>query len=297
MHHVVIIGCGDIGQRVACQWLQRGAQVSALVRSTHSAQVLAAQGITPVTGDLDRPQELPALDLAGALLYYFVPPPPRGRRDERVRDFVSSHRARRAPARVVCISTSGVYGDHQGARVTEQTPPAPRTERAQRRFDAEQALGQWCQARGMPLSVLRVGGIYGPGRLPVARLRQGAPVLRADQAPPTNRIHAEDLARVCVAAGEAGRAAGIYNVCDGQPSTMTDYFFGVADALGLPRPPEIDRKQAREMMSMDMLSYFDESRRMDNRRMCEELGITLRYPDLASGLAACLDEPPAVPSD
>ncbi len=297
MHHVVIIGCGDIGQRVARQWLQRGVQVSALVRSTRQAQVLSAQGITPVTGDLDRPQALPALDLAGTLLYYFAPPPSHGRRDERVRGFVSSRRVRHAPARVVCISTSGVYGDHQGARVTEQTPPAPHTERAQRRLDAEQTLGEWCQAQGVSFSVLRVGGIYGPGRLPVARLRRGAPVLRADQALPTNRIHAEDLANVCVAAGEAGRAAGVYNVCDGQPSTMTEYFFGVADALGLPRPPEIDREQAREIMSMDMLSYLDESRRMDNRRMCEELGITLRYPDLASGLAACLDEHPSVHSD
>lgn len=292
MHHVVIIGCGDIGQRVARQWMQRGAQVTALTRSEDGARALAAQGITPVIGDLDQAGSGAGLDLAGALLYYFAPPPARGRRDTRARAFASTHRATRAPARCVYISTSGVYGDHGGAVVTEQTPPHPRTERALRRLDAEQTLARWCQSRSVPLSILRVGGIYGPGRLPESRLREGVPVLRVEEAPTTNRIHAEDLASVCVAAGEAGRPTGVFNVCDGQPSTMTEYFFGVADALGLPRPPEIDWAEARKAMSMEMLSYLDESRRMDNRRMCEELGITLRYPDLASGLAASVAASP-----
>lgn len=296
MHHVVIIGCGDIGRRVAQQWRQRGAQVCALARSHASAQGLAVQGITPIAGDLDQPQTLGGLELAGTLLYYFAPPTSHGLRDERVRALVSSHRARRAPARIVYISTSGVYGDHGGAVVTEQTPPAPRTERARRRLDAEQVLQQWSEDRGIALTVLRVGGIYGPGRLPEARLREGAPVLRADQAAPSNRIHADDLAAVCVAAGEPGRPTGIYNVCDGQPGTMTEYFLAVADVLGLPRPPEIDREQAGAVMSLEMMSYLSESRRMDNRRMRDELGITLRYPDLASGLVACLN-PPSIRSD
>ncbi len=122
------------------------------------------------------------------------------------------------------------------------------------------------------------GVFYGPGRLPEARLREGVAVLRVDAAPTTNRIHAEDLARVCVAVGEAGRPTGVFNTCDGQPSTMTEHFFGVADALGLPCPPEIDWAAARQTMGMEMLFYLDESRRMDNRRMREELGIILRYP-------------------
>jgi nucleoside-diphosphate-sugar epimerase len=140
----------------------------------------------------------------------------------------------------------------------------------------------------VPVIVLRVGGIYGPGRLPIERLRQALPVLRPEESLPGNRIHADDLAAACVAAGERGRADAIYNVSDGQDSTMTEYFFAVADALGLPRPPTVSLAEARGRLSQVMLSYLTESRRLDNRRMREELGVVLQYPDLASGLRSCL---------
>jgi nucleoside-diphosphate-sugar epimerase len=134
--------------------------------------------------------------------------------------------------------------------------------------------------------VLRVGGIYGPGRLPIERLQKNLPVLHEAECGYTNRIHADDLARICVAAAEYGSADRIYNVSDGQNGTMTQYFKAVAARLGLPQPREITLAEAHQQLSAAMLSYLTESRRMRNTRMLEELGITLQYPDLASGLAA-----------
>ena len=130
-------------------------------------------------------------------------------------------------------------------------------------------------------------GIYGPGKLPLARLEKGLPVLREADAPWTNRIHADDLADICIAAMQADSPDIVYNVSDGHPSNMTDYFFRVADAAGLPRPPEVGREEAARVLSPGMLSFLNDSRRMDNSRLLEELGITLQYPDLDAGLASC----------
>jgi len=134
--------------------------------------------------------------------------------------------------------------------------------------------------------ILRVGGIYGPGRLPIKRIREQVPMVHEALAPRTNRIHADDLANICVAAALRGRADTIYNVSDGNESNMTEYFNTVADFLGLPRPPLIDMAAAHQTLSEGMLSYLGESRRMDTTRMREELGVALLYPDLGSGLNA-----------
>lgn len=196
------------------------------------------------------------------------------------------------PERVIYISTSGVYGDHQGSRVDEQTPPRPGTERARRRLAAEQSLQGWARQHRVDCVILRVGGIYGPGRLPLQRLRQGMPVLRPDLAPPTNRIHADDLAQVCQAAARAGGQCTIYNVCDSEASTMSEYFLAVAEQAGLPPPRQIDWQQAESELSPAMLSFLHESRRMDNGKLLRELDIRLDYPTLAEGLAACFAHNP-----
>lgn len=109
--------------------------------------------------------------------------------------------------------------------------------------------------------------------------------MRSGEAPFSNRIHEDDLLQVCLAAMDRGQAGVIYNVSDGQETTMTDYFFSVADALGLPRPPEVSRCDAESQFSPAMRSYLQESRRVDNRKMIHELKVVLRYPDLAYGLA------------
>ena len=116
-------------------------------------------------------------------------------------------------------------------------------------------------------------------------LERAEPVLDPGESPYSNRIHADDLVRVCRAAARSTHDYRVYNVADGSPSTMSDYFFRVADALELPRPPTIDRALAQKTLSAGMLSYLSESRRMDNARLREELGVRLLYPDLDSGLA------------
>lgn len=292
--HVLIIGCGDIGVRVARLEQARGRRVAGLVRSAAGAARLRGFGIVPVPGDLDDRDTLLNLPSAGKLIYYFAPPPGGGPWDTRMRNVCAAVGADAAPAKVVYISTSGVYGDCGGAWVTEETPVNAQTSRARRRLDAETTLTDWGRQLGVPVVILRVTGIYGPGRLPLARLREGHPVLREEESPPTNRIHADDLAAVCTAAADRAGDGEIFNVSDGQPGTMTGYFSVAAAMLGLPRPPEVTMAEARQVMTPMMLSYLTESRRMDNRRMMERLGVALRYPDLESGLRnviAQLDQP------
>ncbi len=280
---LLIIGCGDVGSRVAAIYRERGRPVNALTRNEATAEMLSAQGIATFLGDLDQPDTLPALPGKDSLIFYFAPPPMQGEGDPRLRALLNRIRHEELPRKIIYISTSGVYGDCRGAWVTEDTPPQPSTDRARRRLAAETTLHDWEQTHGVPVVILRVGGIYGPGRLPLERIRKGTPVLREQECGYTNRIHADDLAAVCVAAAERGH--GIYNVSDGHPGTMSDYFNQVADRYGLPRPPQIGMAEAKTRLSAEMLSYLEESRRLDNGKMLRELAVSLRYPSLNQGLA------------
>jgi len=268
--------------------------VMGLARNAAGGERLRGFAIEPVPGDLDDVESLAKLPTAGKLIYYFAPPPGGGPWDTRMRNFCAALGPEQAPAKVVYISTSGVYGDCGGAWVTEATPVNPQTSRARRRLDAEMTLTAWGVRLGVEIVLLRVTGIYGPGRLPLARLQQGHPVLSETESPPTNRIHADDLAAVCLAAAEQASAGEVYNVSDGQPGTMTQYFNAAADLLGLPRPPQVTMAEAQQVMTPMMLSYLTETRRMDNQKLRERLGVTLCYPELESGLKnviAQLDQP------
>jgi len=221
---------------------------------------------------------------------YFAPPQPEGDRDLRMQAFLRLLDTRVPPRRMVYISTSAVYGDCQGAWITESQPVNPATARGQRRLDAEQQLCAWCGAHSVQWMLLRVPGIYGPGKLPLARLRKGTPVLAETDSPYTNRIHGDDLAAICVAALFSPHADEIYNVSDGHPSNMTDYFFRVADAAGLPHPPTIDREEAGRVLTRGMLSFLNDSRRMRNDKLLNELDVSLNYPDLDAGLKSCFKD-------
>lgn len=286
MHRAIIIGCGYVGERVAGAERDRGREVLAVSRNPERIQLLREAGVEALAADLDQPSSLPELPLAGAIVYYFAPPPPTGREDPRLGAFLGRLDARHTPEVLVLISTTGVYGDCGGDWVDESRPPAPVAERARRRWHAEQQLTAKAQALSMRHVVLRVPGIYGPGRLPRARLQRGEPVLAEAAAPWSNRVHVDDLVRACLAAAARADACGVYNVTDGHPTTMTDYFNRAADALGLARPPQIDPHTAASELSAGMLSYLAESKRIDNRRMRTGLGVTPRYEDLDEGLAA-----------
>ena len=141
--NILIIGCGDIGRRVARLALADNASVHGLVRSAEHAAELEQLGIHPIIGNLDDPATLQGLPTAGAVVFYLAPPPGGGNVDPRVRNFCNSIPAGYEPARIVYMSTSGVYGDSGGKTVTEETPPNPQTSRGKRRLDAETAFREW----------------------------------------------------------------------------------------------------------------------------------------------------------
>jgi nucleoside-diphosphate-sugar epimerase len=284
---MIIVGCGYVGRAVARYYVERGQSVVGIVRSDDSAAAVQATGARALQLDLTHGplDALARLGLRGERVFHFAPPPGDGEEDPLTARLVEVFDREGPPKRLVYIGTTGVYGDCGGAWVNEDRPPRPVASRARRRWDAEQRLRAWSDASGADLVILRVAGIYACDRLPLERIRSGQPVVCADEAPWTNRIHAQDLLAVCIAAMERAPAGGLYNVSDGHPSTMTDYFQRVADAAGLPRPEEIPLAEAPGKVSPGMLSYLAESRRLDNRRMLAELGVTLRYPELAAGLA------------
>ena len=291
---MLIVGCGDVGRKIASAAHADLQPVSCLVRSAASAAALQARGLHAIAVDLDH--EGPPLDddRDQAEIYYFAPPPPTGDSDPRMQRFLHALPSGRRH-RIVYISTSGVYGNCAGAWVDETRPPNPQVDRARRRYSAEQQLSAWRADGGGEVVILRVAGIYGPGKLPLERLRKGLPMIAADEAPWTNRIHIDDLVQVCAAAMARGCDGEVYNVADGNPGNMRDYFDRVADLAGLPRAPLIKLAEAEGRLSAGLMSYLGESRRLDNRKMREELGVTLRYPTLGEGLAACADDPDQIP--
>jgi nucleoside-diphosphate-sugar epimerase len=193
---VFIVGYGDIGRRVAKLFDSKTTTVSGLARSLASAEQMKLDGVIPVQADLDDLDSLSGQNLDNSLLYYFAPPPATGTNDTRISNFLTSLDDSKLPAKIIYISTSGVYGDQAGHRVTENTPTNPGADRSRRRLDAEQQLTGYVKKRLTDVVILRVSGIYGPGRLPEQRIRDRTPVLHEELAPKTNRIHADDLARL-----------------------------------------------------------------------------------------------------
>ena len=283
-----IIGCGDVGSRVAIQAAEKAVKVCAVSRGAKFPHDPSIPGIQFMVGDLDDPASLSGLNLQGSHLLYAAPPPGGGVTDTRVRNFLSALQPGSEPVKIVYVSTTGVYGDCGEETVTEERPVNPANHPAKRRWDAEEAFRVWGAEKGVPVVILRVSGIYGPGRVPLQRITAREPLLNEHEAGYTNRIHADDLAEVCLKALEASEAGEIFNVCDGEVSKMTDYFNAITDLLSLPRLPQVSLAEARKVMSPLMLTYMTESRKISNRKMLEKLGITLKYPTMRAGLKASL---------
>jgi len=280
---IYIVGYGDVGNRVADRWIVQGTKVRVLVRRPIRVSEHMHPRIELHRGDLDDPATLPTEAMAGTRLYYFAPPPKSGDKDTRMRHFVEALTS--PPEKLVLISTTGVYGDCGGEWVDESRPPNPGSDRARRRLDAEQVLTEYAETHDVPLVILRVAGIYGPGRLPEKRLREQTPLPASGDCGFTNRIHIDDLVEICFRAMAEPELTGVYNVSDGTPGTMRDYFDQLADTLGYERLPVLAREQMAATLNSRMMTYLGESRRLDNSRMLEKMGVSLRYPDLQSALA------------
>lgn len=286
----LIIGCGDVGARLAGLLSARGIAVTGVVRSPASAAALDRLGIAAQIADLDADSiaDLPAADW----LFHFAPPPDAGETDPRLGCVLAALSA--VPKRLVYLSTSAVYGDCEGRWIDEDEPLEPRSARGFRRLDGERQARGFADAHpDCAALILRVPGIYGPGRLPVQRLAAGMPLVRRDESPYTNRIHADDLAAAALAVAERGVPGAAYNVSDGQPTTMTDYFLRCAALLGVPAPAEVPLASAMQQMSPMLKSFLEESKRLSNRRLCGDTGWQPRFASLDSGLPASL-QPDAV---
>jgi nucleoside-diphosphate-sugar epimerase len=264
----------------------------ALTSSPERLASLRAQGITPLQGNLDRPATLRRLSGLATQVLHLAPPPSENlsdwRRDPRTLALLRALRLRSLPQSVVYGSTSGVYGDCAGERVSEVRAVNPGTPRGQRRVDAEQQLRFFGRATGSRVHALRIPGIYAPDReggTPRQRLLKGTAVLQAQDDVYTNHIHADDLARACIAALWRGKPQRNTNVSDDTELKMGDYFDLAAELYGLPKPPRLSRSLAQQQLPLMLLSFMGESRRLDNRRLKQELGLRLRYPTVREGLA------------
>jgi len=280
---ILIVGCGDIGLRVA-QQLCRNYRVFALTSQQSRFPEFRGLGITPILGDLDKPETLWRLSGLAQTVIHLAPPQNIGHRDSRTRNLTRI--LAQGPAsvsRLIYVSTTGVYGDHKGGQVSEITPVNPQSERAKRRVDAERVLRLWGPVNGVAVTILRVPGIYASNRLPVDRLQARTPALLPDEDAYSNHIQSDDLARLVCAAVYHGKPQRVINACDGGETKMGDYFDEVADAFGLDRPARMPAAELQKIVSPMLWSFMRESRRVTNTRL-PELKTPLRYPSVAEFL-------------
>jgi nucleoside-diphosphate-sugar epimerase len=274
-------GHGYSAQALARVLLPRGWRILGTTRSPERAEALRAQGVTPLLwdgGDIAS-----ALDEATHLLCSAGP-------DAAGDPVLARHRSAIAAAAprldwAGYLSTTGVYGDHQGAWVDEDTPLAPSTERGRRRVAAE---AEWQSIPGLPLHIFRLAGIYGPGRGPFEKVRQGTARRIVKPGQVFSRIHVDDIAQVLAASIDRPRPGAVYNLCDDDPAPPEDVIAHAAELLGLAVPEAIPYDEAE--MSPMARSFYAESKRVSNRRIKEELGVRLIHPDYRHGLRALLAE-------
>lgn len=287
---LTVVGCGYTGRRLAERRRDKGEDVIALVRSSASREALDLLAIAAHRLDLDETVEggLPGRFTSARRLVYMVPPSGPGAADERMSRFVEALTA--PPACLVYLSTTAVYGDRGGATVDEETPPAPSSDRGRRRLDAERQLLAYGRDHDVRVRILRVPGIYGPGRLPLERIRRGAPVLAPDPSRPGNRIHVDDLGRAILAAARYDGTETIFNVGDGDPMDSGSFTRAVAREAGLAPPPTRSLAEMIDAASPMGREFLRESRRVETRRMGEVLGFRPRFTDPIAGIRASLDQ-------
>lgn len=284
MKRILIVGCGDVAVRTI-PLLASNYRLYALIRDPARAPALRKAGVTPILGNLDARCSLKRIAGIADIVLHLAPPPNNGMHDNRTRNLLAAISTSTLPTQLVYISTSGVYGDQAGAWVSETTPLDAHNPRALRRVDAEQQVRAWAADNGVRASILRVPGIYAHDRLPLDRLRAGAPAILASEDSYSNHIHADDLARIILSTLRNGRTNRVYHSTDDDEMKMGDYFDAVADAFHLPRPPRLSRALVQAQVSPMMWSFMNESRRLSNTRMKLELKVRLLYPTVSTALS------------
>lgn len=275
MTTLLSLGHGYTSSALAARLVPLGWTVIGTCRDPARADLLRATGVEPLL--------LPA-DLSPALAratHVLAAAAPDAQGDPFLRMVGAALRAAQ-PRWVGYLSTTAVYGDHQGAWVDEATPINPQSLRARQRVQAEAA---WL-ATGLPVHIFRLAGIYGPGRGPFEKVRDGSArrIIKPGQV--FSRIHVADIAETLLASIRRPNPGAIYNVCDDDPAPAEDVLSHAAHLLGLPEPPAIPYDEAE--MTPLARSFYAESKRVRNDRIKTELGVKLRYPDYRAGLAELL---------
>lgn len=278
MHLLLSLGHGYSAAGLARRLLPQGWRVVGTTRSPARAAELRAEGVEPViwpSTDLR-----PLIAQATHILCSVAP-------DAAGDPVIRAHGADLAAARpqwVGYLSTTGVYGDHKGGWVDESTPVVATSDRGRQRIQAE---SQWL-ATGLPVHIFRLAGIYGPGRGPFEKVRDGSArrIIKPGQV--FSRTHVDDIAQVLEASIRRPNPGAIYNVCDDDPAPPEDVIGHAAELLGLPMPPAEDWETAQTTMHPMARSFYADSRRVRNNRIKDELGVRLIHPDYRSGLAALL---------
>ncbi|RRQ24440.1 SDR family NAD(P)-dependent oxidoreductase [Guyparkeria sp. SCN-R1] len=290
-HPIVLIGYGDIAQRLANQLTDHHLVAIARHQIEPPERPRGHRGhwrTFPI--DLDDVTVIPPEAAPeNAIWVYLAPPPREGQGDPRLARWLTG--ATHPPAGLVYISTTGVYGDHGGNWVNEATPPVPAHDRGRRRLDAEAQCQRYAQAHQIPACTLRVTGIYACDRLPVEKVRRGTPVPTGPEAPWSNRIHADDLSdilRLLIDRIETGHpVAGTFNVSDNHPTPVNVTYRQIAAHFGLPQSPEASLATILEQASPMAREFLSESRRVDASAIQRALEWQPRYPTLAAALADC----------
>jgi len=275
------IGHGYSAEALASLLLPAGWRVIGTTRSAARAQALAASGVEPRIW----PGDDLGTDIAAAShVLTSVAPGPSG--DPVLEALGESLAAARHLAWVGYLSTTGVYGDHGGGWVDEDTPLTPETVRGRARVAAEKGWRALADRAGWPLVIFRLAGIYGPGRGPFEKLRNGTARRIIKEGQVFSRVHVEDIARAVAASMARPEAGALFNLCDDEPAPPQDVLAHAADLVGLARPPEIPFHEAD--LSPMAASFFAESKRVRNARMKEDLGVAPRYRGYREGLEAVL---------
>ncbi len=272
-----LFGLGFSGKAIARALLDAGWSVAATTRSGEAA---ACPGVEVFPFDRDHPLPEAALDGVDAVLSS-VPPDERG---DPVLDAVGKAIAVRTPGWVGYLSTTGIYGDHGGGWVDEDSPVAPTLDRSRRRAAAERV---WLNS-GLPVHVFRLAGIYGPGRSAIETVRAGQARRIVKPGQVFSRIHVDDIAQAVLASLARPRPGAIYNLCDDDAAPPQDVILHACRLLGVEPPPEIQWAEAEASLSPMARSFYADNKRVSNARMKAELGVTLNYPSYREGLAAIL---------
>lgn len=271
-------GLGYCADYLSAKLIKQGWQVSATCRTSEKAAVLEASGIRPV---LLSGKKVTVTDL-GKADHILISVPPEQDGSDPVLNFAGAALAALQDQIkwVGYLSTTGVYGDHQGAWIDEETPAGLLSERGQRRVAAE---AQWA-ATGLPMHYFRLAGIYGPGRNSLRALQNGTARRVVKQGQVFSRIHLADITRILEASMANPNAGRAYSVCDDTPAPPQDVVTYAAELMGVSPPALQDFATAK--LSPMARSFYGENKRIRNDRIKEELGVSLEYPDYRAGLSA-----------